>query len=86
MTSSGLKRALPLIPHPSPFPSITTNQRPSQSNNSNKMKFSTSTLILLAATLAVAIEHKRYIVTYDEGTDDAVIEKAINDARAAVCF
>lgn len=49
------------------------------------MKFSTSTLVLLAATLAVAIENKRFIVTYNEATDDAVVEKAILDAKAAVC-
>lgn len=49
------------------------------------MKFSTSTLILFAATLALAAEHKRYIITYPEGTDVDVVAKAMQDARNAVC-
>lgn len=49
------------------------------------MKLSISTLVLLAATLAVAIERKSYIVTYDDNTPDAVVEKAIRDAISAVC-
>lgn len=49
------------------------------------MKFSISTFILLAATLAVANEHKRYIVTYGESTPNRVIEKAMADIKSAVC-
>lgn len=50
-----------------------------------KMQFSTSTLILFAATLALAAENKRYIITYPEGTDADVVAKAMQDARRAVC-
>lgn len=48
------------------------------------MQFSVSALVLLAATLVAAVEHKRYIVTYDPGTDQAVVLKAMQDAKRAV--